>query len=105
MHAGFVQDVTDTDHQTQNGSTLVTFQHEFLTNLTINLHTHTNLLFLNCCEHLLYSAPVDKACDMSLLGVPFNPASNADMGLLRNSKTFHCRSDSNSQHWSTTVFL
>ena len=77
-HAGFVQDVTDTDHQTQNGSThshvSVTFQHKFLTNLTINWHTHKKKkLKLLWAFFFIYSAPVDRACDASSLGVSFNP--------------------------------
>ena len=107
-HAGFVQDVTDTDHQTQNGSThshvSVTFQHEFLTNLTINWHTHTHthkklLWAFFFYTPLLLTGPVMRHHLVSPL------IRKCWQGLLRNSMTLHCRSGANSQHWSTTSFL
>ena len=67
--ADLVHHITYTDCQTKKCQLLqtyfMTFKFRFVTKQTINQ-------LKNCCESIIYSIPISKACDKSLFEIQFN---------------------------------
>ena len=73
-HAGLVHDIMDVVRQngSAHGCVFVTFKQQFLTKYTVNQLKNGRVYFYFFNYFFFYPILTDRACDTSVLGIPFN---------------------------------